>query len=442
MFGFLRPKRLAYLVVLLFSLAAVFCIQTAESKKSSGTFTIGGAKTNGSMQYLTKFGFRIGRGPFKFRFKVVRPMPDPKMELKMHVFLDNHWEEVSSLDDCKRPPLSMVKRKITFRDNMKEWSEWSTGSLSQTVRPHVWYFTVSDCERPLPVQYKVQWEAIVQQEDGSHFSEELYGTLTLTVLQLLCYGALLGWMFVKGMKHMKSEGKLHPVVQFLFVSIAVQMASTAFHLLHLFAYSYNGTGLGFFDTLAEIAGTCAQFFISSLLMTIGMGYTLTHAKLNTVQGALPAAVAIGAVNVLLVWWGKLKGDSSFKFHENEGTVGWVILAIRVGVWVWFVVTSLQTQKESSNYQLKAFLKKFITASTLYFLAYPVLFGVTSLWIAPYVRHKVMVNGIFLMQCGSMAWLGALFMLKGEYFQVSSMSSSILPGGMSNFMGNRLNTHAD
>eukprot|EP00392_Amoebophrya_sp_AT5.2_P012004 g12098.t1 len=49
--------------------------------------------------------------------------------------------------------------------------------------------------------------------------------------------------------------------------------------------------------------------------------------------------------------------------------------------------------------------------------------------AAYLRHKVMVVGGFLTFAVSVRWLENLFLNKrGEFYQVSTLGSSFLPGG--------------
>merc|ERR1740138_808520 len=48
--------------------------------------------------------------------------------------------------------------------------------------------------------------------------------------------------------------------------------------------------------------------------------------------------------------------------------------------------------------------------------------------APYLQHFVMTIGLMVMQLGSNVWLASLFLTRGRYFRVSTLSISELPGG--------------
>ncbi len=115
--------------------------------------------------------------------------------------------------------------------------------------------------------------------------------------------------------------------------------------------------------------------------------------------------------------GKLKGDDSYKFHENEGSVGVAILLIRTGLWCAFLVlVRRQQHAPHASLKIQAFYTKFSFAASLYLLAYPVLYLVTMAF-APYIRHKVITNGLFVMQLASTWWLSRIFLERGDYFQV-------------------------
>ena len=38
---------------------------------------------------------------------------------------------------------------------------------------------------------------------------------------------------------------------------------------------------------------------------------------------------IGVIHIMLVGFGKIKDDASYKYHENEGVIGWILLVLRL-----------------------------------------------------------------------------------------------------------------
>jgi hypothetical protein len=159
---------------------------------------------------------------------------------------------------------------------------------------------------------------------------------------------------------------------------------------------------------------------------IALGYTLLQSKIGELDLMIPMCFMIGVIHVMLVGFGKIKDDAHYKYHENEGVVGYILLTIRLLLYAWFM-WAVNSSANEGGMKLKTFLSQFRLAGTVYFLAYPAIFVMTKLF-APYLQHGVMSVGLMFMQLGSNVWLASLFLTRGEYFKVSTLSSSDLPGG--------------
>merc|ERR1719171_2868688 len=131
------------------------------------------------------------------------------------------------------------------------------------------------------------------------------------------------------------------------------------------------------------------------------------------------------VHAALVSFGKLQDESASKYHENEGAIGWVLLSVRLMLFVWFLFATQASQREG-GLRLQQFLHSFRLAGSVYFLAYPILFVVVQIFAA-YLRHRILQIGLLAMQTASSLWLAQLFLSRGAYFKVSALSSSFLPG---------------
>merc|ERR1719221_2243420 len=96
----------------------------------------------------------------------------------------------------------------------------------------------------------------------------------------------------------------------------------------------------------------------------------------------------------------------------------------MALYCWFFVSMRQTYGEAPA-RIQSFVTRFHIASSLHYLSYPSLFLVAPLF-APYLRHKFMLAGLFLMQASSLAWYTQMFLTRGQYFEVSALGSNILP----------------
>lgn len=169
----------------------------------------------------------------------------------------------------------------------------------------------------------------------------------------------------------------------------------------------------------------SQVTQTTLLIAIAMGYTLLPSRNNCIGVVRSIAGVSFFVHAALVSFGKVQEETASKFHENEGAVGWVLLSVRLMLFGWFVF-SIQASQQEGGLRLHSFLHKFKLAGSLYFLAYPVLFVVVQIF-AEYLRHPILQVGLIITQSASNVCLAELFLTRGTYFKVSSLSSSFLPG---------------
>lgn len=63
----------------------------------------------------------------------------------MNLYLDENWENALYQDTCEKKSDESKRTKILqIPTNGTEWSHNITATMSQTIRPHVWYFTADD----------------------------------------------------------------------------------------------------------------------------------------------------------------------------------------------------------------------------------------------------------------------------------------------------------
>merc|ERR1719379_1354517 len=206
----------------------------------------------------------------------------------------------------------------------------------------------------------------------------------------------------------------------------MQFASQVLHMGHLMRYRVNGEGIWVFDVMAEVFFMVSQVGLSTLLIAIAQGNTLLLDKNCSFDSSRLAFVATLAAHAALVCFGKFgEGTSSHRHHKNDGPVGWAILVIRLGLFCWFS-RSARSTKEQGGLRLREFIHRFECAGSLYFLAYPSVFLVAQVF-APYLRLPIMQVGMLGVQGAAVLWLTDLFLSRGAYFKVSTLSSSLLPG---------------
>lgn len=380
-------------------------------------------------RYFAKFGYDIGRGEFQVRAKLMKPKRlKKKASIEINVFLDEQWPKVETMDD-------MCTRSVHARNTQKleippggEWSTWRGAPLSQSIRPHIWYFALNDCNESLDLHihaYTLSIEFHAWQANKSEFGTELRGMLQINIVYLVALNAYTFLMWRQTRKF-SEPGSVHPVIWSQATVLIIQNIGQLLYTFHLWRYRFNGQGIKFFEVVAEILIMSGQIVQSSLLLLIGLGYTLLQSRLGQLDIAIPVCVTIGAVHILLVGIGKTRDDASYKYHENEGIVGWLLTIMRLLLYAWFVCAVRCTAAEGGR-RIQSFCNQFLIAGTIYFLAFPTVFIITQQF-APYWQHCVMSVGMMVMQMSANFWLGNLFLRRSLYYNVSTLSDSFLPGG--------------
>lgn len=407
----------------------LFC---AEGKFQQGSVLISGTEPDEQWQYISKFGYGIGAGDYSVRVRLQQKRKATKnVKLSLDVFLDEDWDNVQSLPSCRRAKegAARAQRPVSLLNN-GQWSKWTKGDVYQSVRPHIWYFALSNCDtdpkarNTLNGTYLIDYE-IRAQDGGSEFSIEMKYMFFLSVAALLIFSVFLIFFAVRCFACRRTAGSVHFVVWVLTLAMLLQFAGQVIEVAHLWRFRSDGVGMQALDTLSQVLLMMSQVVQTTLLISIALGYTLLHLSMDELALVKPITFVVCVIHAALVAVGKLEGDAHLKHHQNEGALGWALVALRLGLYIWFVVAIKESQQKG-GFRMQAFLQQFRTAGSIYFLAYPALFVVVQVF-APYLQHPIMQTGLLAMQTASHFWLAGLFLSRGTYFKASVLGSSVLPG---------------
>lgn len=404
-------------------LAVLWQLPLAQAKLEVGTARLSTSNDQPRWHYMGKFGYAIGAGTYDIRLRLRGPAN--LISVNLEVYLDEDWPLVESLPQCGRASRGPARKTHILRVS-EEWGPWMGGVLEQTVRPHIWYFALSKCHGQGTATFDVDFELRSQQYDASELSVELRHMPCATVLAVLCLTGFFARFVVRCRRLRRSVGEVHPVIRALAAAVLLQWTAQVLHLLQLQLYERDGVGESSIDAAADILFMLSQVVSSTLLIVIAQGYTL-GSKDGDLSAVKPVAAAIAVLHVVLVGHGKLQASHAEQHHENEGAVGWAILVLRLALFGWFAA-GVQALRSAGSLRLQHFLQSFQVAGSLYFLSYPAIYTVVQAF-APYLQHPIMQIGLVAMQTTSAIWLSDLFLSRGAYFQVSTLNSSLLPGGI-------------
>jgi len=403
-------------------------LSLVECKVQRGTiqFDEPSSLDNHHWQFVSKFGYAIGEGHYRMRTRIRKGSSRPEARyLDFHVFLDEQWSDTEALSSCSSKMAKAKRTHAVYIGEPGEWSAWAVGKTVQKVRPHIWYFAMSDCNQDLGgASLSLEYEIQLTQTDDSQFSVEMRGMLSWNYFVLIALTAFIASYWARCNSFVKSAGGLHPVIWALTTAISLQFCAQILHTLHLWRFGADGIGIHSLDLMSEVLFMLSQVVQTTLLIAIGMGYTLFPSRESRMVVVKWIALLSLVIHAALVSFGKSQDESSCKFHENEGAIGWVLMSVRLLLLSWFFFATQASQQQCGP-QLHDFLQRFRLAGVIYFLAYPLLFVVVQVF-APYLQHPIMQVGLLVMQTASVIWLAELFLSRGTYFKVSVLSSSLLP----------------
>ncbi|XP_014667515.1 PREDICTED: transmembrane protein 145-like [Priapulus caudatus] len=270
-----------------------------------------------------------------------------------------------------------------------------TGGRSfRSRRERWWFIAVANCNstRGLHLDYKIlMTNGPPSDRWRYHFSADEFSVLQTDIAFFVCSCALVVVTIVFGFA-LRQRQLLHTTYRMF---IAVQCLDTGALLFAVVAnvrYMADGVGAPGARTLADVLAAAATLVFQLLLILLAKGFTVTRGRLRqasavkiavfmTVYGVAYACVFVTEAALF---------DPGLVLYTYESLAGYVLVAIRIVGWLWFVYATIFTVK---HYPEKwRFYLLFFAVYSAWFLAAPVVVVVANFRIAKWVRAKV-VNGI-------------------------------------------------
>ena len=180
------------------------------------------------------------------------------------------------------------------------------------------------------------------------------------------------------------------------------------------------------EVFAVIFQIISQFTVVTLLLLIASGWTITFDTVPDKDLYIPIGLVVLIVHLMMGGLVFVDRDDIDKHYDFSGVQGFVLVLLRIGIFVMFEVWVIGTRSEAGK-KARVFLSVLNFAGSLYMMSFPCLWGISYL-MAPYVRHRFIVIGHFAFQIGAMAAMLRQFVSKhSKYYHASSQSKGILPG---------------
>ena len=377
--------------------------------------------------YVTKAMLAEGRGTWQFRAKIHRPVNETSEErpfLSLSLYQDDQWTAALEASNCAGRLSPSTEKLIRIPLN-GTWSSPLFGTFHQRKGVHMWFFAISDCAKSFPDKVKLRVEVSIKTREGSEFSYEKEGLAYIYALGAIALLATLGKSTTQLWRRYRRTEDWNGSEACLGVAVLLEFIGLLLQFSHLWIYAYNGSGVMILDFFSQLFHSFSQLLITILLILISTGWTLTFKEFPAPEASVPVILLTVILNLATVAVSKLTDDAHFKFSDYEGLSGWLYLATRLLLWLWFLV-NINSLRRSVKGRTYDFLLSFCLFASIYFISMPC--AILLSWLhPPYQRVMVLALAGLIVQIAGFVQLQWLFTDKeGTYYRVSTASEGILP----------------
>jgi hypothetical protein len=177
-----------------------------------------------------------------------------------------------------------------------------------------------------------------------------------------------------------------------------------FECIHLYVFSLNGKGVEIVDIFSSIFGLTADFATSFCLLLVASGWTLTYINLdwNYMDTLIPAGMLTFGVNFMVGALSFINRKSHSHHHDLSGVHGYVLMAMKIGIALYFIHLSNYTSKKIPT-KGKPFFNSFYRFGLMFLLSIPISM-IVSFGFATYNRHTVVTIGTVIFHTISLSLL--------------------------------------
>jgi len=178
-------------------------------------------------------------------------------------------------------------------------------------------------------------------------------------------------------------------------------------VLHYWIKTFDGVGIAFFDSFAEMLGVVSRLSLMLLLILIAQGWGTLELSIMYKQGILGLMGGIAFCYCMMLLWDIKFRDPASTLYLYESIPGMLILLLDCVATGWFVYSTYQTHLRPKIPKEKAdFLKRMGYAYVSYLIALPILVTVAC-FLSPWVREKTVFTLNALVAC--VAHMGLLYL---------------------------------
>lgn len=385
--------------------------------------------SDSNWEFLARFHFSEGEGQYSLKLKAWDSLEHEVQiqNFKLAVFLEEAWLDTIDKVNCR----SKLEGSSALRDvsitTDGEWSDAISGLLSQTSSGRAWYFVLAYCDNH---KYSEKWtrlkaELQITNSDGSQFSLEDQHKVMDNLIYTAVFTLILIATIREVLQKQKRREPVETILAMVMASVGLACLAHGIKAIHLYFYSFDGSGLIIIDFFADSLEMLSNIIITLIFILLSSGWVFEYPEFPEPEVYIPSALAIFVVNVLVLGIARITDDHWDKvtdFHDFPGAINVVIRLVMWG-WFWYNINYILVVRKRSQ---KRFVKKFSWAVSAYFWSILIIIAVS--WVVPLLsKQRFVVACQSTVQCAAMVAMLLSFRKQSALYKASVLSASDLPG---------------
>ncbi|KAG4077941.1 hypothetical protein HA402_013441 [Bradysia odoriphaga] len=437
----LQSKLIRYLLFILLFFQLILFNQSAHL---SGTF-----RTNDFFKFIVKFGFqKTERHPQKDSFGYIFgnitsrdsfPVPVTFAVLDKYSFLEYYGNRTilnkdvacqrmfERLDNFAYDKTCNQQAKVDFLrkvpcekgklcsdedtpENVVPDSQF-TYVISDLMQPRFWYVSIVACYRdssctwhhfdpkkfPNASKHNFDIDYDIQLVNGNpyqspssrftyHFSFEQQNILEMNLIFFAVY------LFLVPMQVYAVRIQKHPVTKLFTLSLILEFISLCCILSYSIRFAVSGVGNEASRTVGDIFDILSRTSFMLILLLLAKGWAVTRQQISKTSWFILMAIWIPyvAFHMVLYVWNRTEVDIISDIDEYQTWPGWLVLACRSSIMLWFLWELRNTMKYEHSSKKLDFLLHFGASSLVWFIYLPIV-AIVALQVSPMWRYKLLLG---------------------------------------------------
>ncbi|XP_052888641.1 integral membrane protein GPR180 [Anopheles moucheti] len=219
-----------------------------------------------------------------------------------------------------------------------------------------------------------------------HFSFDRQNTLEMYLIFFVVY-LLMVPLQIYAVRLQK-----HPVTRLFTVSLVLEFVSVCLLLTHTIRYAMNGVGNEKLAIMGDIFDIFSRTSFMLILLLLAKGWAVTRLQISVSSWILLMVIWIPycAIHVLLYIWNRTEVDIISDIDEYQTWPGWLVLACRSTMMLWFLWELRTTMKYEHSSQKLDFLLHFGASSLVWFIYLPIV-AIIAVNVSPLWRYKLLLG---------------------------------------------------